>query len=397
MRNSYTARLRAATAPYGLLLTAFLGAACSAGGDDSNVTAQGGGAGMAGNAAGAGGTSASGSGGMIPGSAPGGMNAIGSGGFLSAAGGSVNPATGAGGASTSGGGGSAGLSGPAGAAGAVNAGGAAGSGAGASGAGGAAGSSGGSAGAGGSMPGTTAVCDGGKVGSDSSTMRPPGLTVSREYAAVKYLARTPIQITSFTMTMQVPKAPTVQQTLFIWPGLQGAGSSDPGRIGNGILQPVLTWGSSCAPMQPSNPYAAWWISSMYVNVSSSAAGPTGCLGGDYLVPDVADELFIDMSVKGTVWTQTITDNHTMKSVDLTTDLKGQVQNWATWAIEVPTGETIKPVDDVVFTGSVLTFSTPVTSCQPSQAGTVDYFSAPVLSTDGLHCCFDKVILRANRT
>jgi len=104
-----------------------------------------------------------------------------------------------------------------------------------------------------------------------------------------------------------------------------------------------------------------------------------------------------MSVKGTVWTQTITDNHTMKSVDLTTDLKGQVQNWATWAIEVPTGETIKPVDDVVFTGSVLTFSTPVTSCQPSQAGTVDYFSAPVLSTDGLHCCFDKVILRANRT
>ena len=87
---------------------------------------------------------------------------------------------------------------------------------------------------------------------------------------------------------------------------------------------------------------------------------------------------------------------TMKSVDLTTDLKGQVQNWATWAIEVPSGETIKPVDDVVFTQSVLTFSAPVTSCQPSQAGTADYFSAPVLSADGLHCCFDKVILRANR-
>jgi hypothetical protein len=124
---------------------------------------------------------------------------------------------------------------------------------------------------------------------------------------------------------------------------------------------------------------------------------TSCAGGAYLDTVVGDLLEIDMSVKGTNWTQTITDVASMKSVDFTIDLKGQVQNNAMWVVEVPSGETIKPVDDVVFTQSVLTFSAPVTSCQPSQAGTTDYFSAPVLSPDKLHCCYDKIILRANRT
>jgi hypothetical protein len=102
-----------------------------------------------------------------------------------------------------------------------------------------------------------------------------------------------------------------------------------------------------------------------------------------------------MSVKGTEWTQTILDLSTMKSVDFTIDLKGQEQNWATWAIEVPRGETIMPSDEVVFTDSVLTFKSPVTSCQPSQRRPDDVFSAPVLSTDGLNCCYDKIILRGS--
>jgi hypothetical protein len=123
---------------------------------------------------------------------------------------------------------------------------------------------------------------------------------------------------------------------------------------------------------------------------------TSCAGGDYVNTEVGDLLEIDMSVKGTNWTQTITDVQSMKTVDFTIDLKGQVQNNAMWIIEVPSGETIKPVDDVVFTQSVLTFNAPVTSCQPSQAGTTDYFSAPVLSPDKLHCCYDKIILRADR-
>jgi len=108
--------------------------------------------------------------------------------------------------------------------------------------------------------------------------------------------------------------------------------------------------------------------------------------------DVGDLLDMDMSLKGSQWVQTVTNQRTGKSVEFAIDLKGQVQNWATWAVEVPSGETISPVEDTVFTRSVLTFSKPVTSCQPSQAGSKDKFSAPVLSQDGLHCCYDEIVL-----
>jgi hypothetical protein len=38
----------------------------------------------------------------------------------------------------------------------------------------------------------------------------------------------------------------------------------------------------------------------------------------------------------------------------------------------------------------------VTSCQPTTAAEVDYFSAPVLSPDGKSCCYDKIILKQMR-
>jgi hypothetical protein len=112
--------------------------------------------------------------------------------------------------------------------------------------------------------------------------------------------------------------------------------------------------------------------------------------------EVGDLLQIDMSLKDNKWVQSITDLRTMKTVDLTSDLKGQVQNWATWAVEVPSGETIKPAEDTIFTQNVITFTSPVTSCAMSQAGEADYYSAPVLSPDGLNCCWDKIILKAAR-
>jgi hypothetical protein len=264
------------------------------------------------------------------------------------------------------------------------------------GSGGAAGSAGGAG-----MPDSTritAVCKGGKVGMDSDSFRPDALTVRREYAAVKYHGDPSIPILSFKTTMLVPKTPSSRQTLFIWPGLQcKEGASDPAGIGNGVLQPVLTWGSSCAPQQPRDTFSGWWMSGMYVNVTTGAAGPTGCAGGDYMMTEVGDLLEIDMSVAGSAWTQTITNLRTMETVDFTIDLKNQVQNAAMWVVEVPDGTSIRPVEDTVFTDSVLTFEMPVASCQPTQAGANDYFSAPVRSSDGLYCCYDKIILRAQRT
>jgi hypothetical protein len=236
----------------------------------------------------------------------------------------------------------------------------------------------------------TSICAGGTVGKDSDAAPAAKLDLAREYAGVKYQAAKPIEILTFKTTMQVPATPTAKQTLFIWPGLQSRlGVADPGRIGNGVLQPVLTWGPSCAPKAPPQGYVSWWMAGMFVK--------TSCAGGAYMDTPVGDLLEIDMSVKGTNWIQTITNVGTQKTVDFTIDLKGQVQNIAMWILEVPSGESIKPAEDTIFTESVLTFNTPVTSCQPTQAGTTDYFSAPVRSPDGLHCCFDKVILRAKRT
>jgi hypothetical protein len=240
----------------------------------------------------------------------------------------------------------------------------------------------------------TTVCMGGKVGRDSDAVMTSSLGGGRNLATVMYLAKAPTKILSFKTILTVPKTPAQRQTLFIWPGLQHSGGSDPGRIGNGVLQPVLTWGPSCNPKAPSDTYASWWISAMYVNISSSAAGPGGCAGGDSIQTPIGDRLYIDFTANGNAWTQTVTDLNTMKKVDFTIDLKGQDQNWAIWDIEVPSSA--RPAEDTIFEKSVLTFSDPVTSCQPTNAAEVDYFAAPVLSADGKNCCYDKIILKQMR-
>lgn len=244
----------------------------------------------------------------------------------------------------------------------------------------------GAAGAGGAT--TSTPCDG-KTGTDSAMLR-----AGTEYGAVKYSLATSNHIVDLKTVLEVPKKPTSMGTLFIWPGLQWLGGTDPARLGNGILQPVLTWGGSCNPMQPKD-YMSWWIAAMYVNVSTSAAGPTGCAGGGAMNVQPAELLDIDMSLTGTTWKQVVTDEQTSKSVDFSIDLKGQAQDWATFAIELPMGGgNVVPPEDVVFTDTVLTFASPATTCQPNQRGPNDYFSAPQASADGLRCCIAKITLRA---
>jgi hypothetical protein len=244
-------------------------------------------------------------------------------------------------------------------------------------------------------PGTdpTSVCAGGKVGMDSKNSTFRDMTSSRNLALTIYTVNPPNRIVSFTTTLLVPKTPAQRSTLFIWPGLQHRGGADPARIGNGVLQPVLTWGPSCSRQASSN-YTNWGIAGMYVNISTSAAGPTGCASGDGLTANPGERLDLGFTLNGTAWTQTITNLTSMKKVDFTFDLKGQDQNMAIWDIETPASS--RPAEDTIFEKSVVTMAEPVTSCQPSIAAKVDYFSAPVLSPDGLHCCFEQVILKQLR-
>lgn len=232
-------------------------------------------------------------------------------------------------------------------------------------------------------------CAGGMMGKASnaggSTGRGAG-NVQLEFAAGN-------QIVRFQTTMEVPVKPNGNSTLFLWPGLEPL--SPQGPIGTGVLQPVLTWGGSCAPGSPQSSNGKnWWISAQYVNTLGNDAGHKGCFGGDIMNVEIGEKLLIDMSLKGSVWSQTVTDLNTMKSVAFDEDLENQPQRWALFEIEMPTST--KPAADVVFTNTVITLEKPeAKSCQPSARGANDYYSAPVSSPDGLRCCIARLVLRAS--
>jgi hypothetical protein len=200
-----------------------------------------------------------------------------------------------------------------------------------------------------------------------------------------------VEYLSVRSTLIVPSKPTpTRGTLFLWPGLQPLSSNS--TVGYGVLQPVLTWGSSCAPGTLSTS-DGWWISSQYVGTPPNSRAVL-CKGGKVMKVEVGDKLAIDMTLNGTMWTQTVTNQRNKESVDFTYDLKGQKQQWLLHQIEVPTST--KPIDDVVFTSIVAKMSgSQPKACFPNAKGTNDYFSPPKASADGKTCCIAKIILRAS--
>src|SRR5262249_29398707 len=146
------------------------------------------------------------------------------------------------------------------------------------------------------------------------------------------------QILRLVTTMEVPPKPNGNTTLFLWPGLEPIqGSPHYSPIGTGVLQPVLTWGGSCAPGSPQTRSGdKWWISAQYVNTLGNEADHKGCKGGEVMNLEIGDKLLIDFSVKGTIWNQTITSMKTGKSVDFDIDMDMQEQRWALFEIEMPT-------------------------------------------------------------
>ncbi len=206
------------------------------------------------------------------------------------------------------------------------------------------------------------------------------------------------QVVEFRTVLSVPATPPASGTLFLWPGLQPIhASTNFDVLDNGVLQPVLTWGPTCAPGSPAQSYKSWWISGQYVNTNITSSSPNysayhDCHGGPGMTVAVGDDLDLVFALQGTSWTQTVTNRRTSQSVSYAIDLLGQGQNMAEFVVEEYSST---PVSDVIFTSSVITFASPAkTACQPAQRGVEDYFSAPRASADGLRCCIDKVILRA---
>lgn len=210
---------------------------------------------------------------------------------------------------------------------------------------------------------------------------------SGEYGSIDFMTASNVGFVSLKTTLTVPKRPsgsTTQGTLFIWPGLMpGAGS---GMLSRGVIQPVLTWGSSCADMYA--PKDTWWIAGMYVT------GMGVCYSGDSMTVDIGDKLDIEITNNGTMWTQVVTNQSNGRSVTYSKSMNGKTQWWALFAIEI-WEKAVKPTEDVIFTDTVLTFagSAPA-ACMPSDIGPTDWLTSPHVSKDGTTCCIPKIILRA---
>lgn len=94
--------------------------------------------------------------------------------------------------------------------------------------------------------------------------------------------------------------------IFAWPGLQPGAGPTYQPIGNGVLQPVLTFGQGPYPNPNHVPApASWWISGQYVG--SKLLG--SWVGGDVMVVDAGDELhnLIQYDSGTQIWTQTSTN------------------------------------------------------------------------------------------
>jgi hypothetical protein len=206
-------------------------------------------------------------------------------------------------------------------------------------------------------------------------------------------ADSPNSFAAVHTTLRVPAKPPATGTLFLWPGLQPFGANF-FPIGNGVLQPVLTWGPSCAPGKQPPAYTTWWISAQYVNTDGDDPGYTGCQGGPIMSVNVGDDLEIAMTLSGTTWNQKVTDTQTGKSVSFAINMQGQAQNFLYFFIE---GYGQFPVGAVLFFNTTVTFATvPSNSCTLTTAGGAsdprDSFSKPVVSHGGLQCSISEIKL-----
>lgn len=210
----------------------------------------------------------------------------------------------------------------------------------------------------------------------------------------------PNQIVGLKTTLTVPPLPPVpanqNASLFLWPGL----GSEPDSanflpIDNGVLQPVLSWGPSCAPTSQPAPFTSWWISGQYVNTFGSDPGFTGCHSGDSMLVKPGDDLLIDLSLDSTtgVWKQMVTDSVSQQSISFDMNLEGQGQNWAYFAIEAWYGEKI--LTPVTFSNTTLTFQSADNAgwCAISQGPYNNYIlTPPTPQNSGLQCFIGSIVL-----
>jgi hypothetical protein len=207
------------------------------------------------------------------------------------------------------------------------------------------------------------------------------------YGAVAFGPALNHPFVSITTTLTVPPSPPPAGTLFLWPGI-GPGPKSAHFLprGNGILQPVLTWGWGCVSQERPRHHESWWISGQYVTNHGRE-----CYGGDVMVVQVGDVLDMAIWQAGPVWKQKVTDRRTGRSVTFDQPMGDQEQVWGYLTIET---KDQPPTIPIVFRNTVLRWSGPSPfMCYPARMGRTDTMTVPVLSADKTSCTIDTVILR----
>ena len=234
---------------------------------------------------------------------------------------------------------------------------------------------------------------------NTATQSVQGTSTVASDGVVRFIAPEKTSIVQFATTITIPAQPKPTGTLFVQSGLQPGGEKLL-PIDNGLLQQVLTWGTSCAPGNQPEAYKSWWISAQYSNTSGKEPGYTGCLGGDVMVVAPGDQLAMQSILKSSGWEQKITNLRDQKSVTFQIDMRGQAQNWLIFALNLVKASTAPaepplPVADVVFTNTTFTMadSSPET-CAKIERGPRDAVVGIKVSANGLRCSIDKIVLRA---
>jgi hypothetical protein len=213
------------------------------------------------------------------------------------------------------------------------------------------------------------------------------------YGGIGFYVEDTNEVVYMETTLIVPPEQAHQGTIFLWPGLQPGGAHFY-PINNGVLQPVLTWGPSCAPGNQPAAYSTWWISAQYVNTYGNLTGYTGCLGGNIMAVNPGNQLRMQFKLKGTVWTQIVTNLATNKAVTFSINMLGQAQNDVYFFIELYSA-TI--VNDVEYLNSFWQFDKPSNyGCTLSFRGINDFVSTPQPSADNRSCSVAQIIQRAKQ-
>jgi len=214
-----------------------------------------------------------------------------------------------------------------------------------------------------------------------------------QYGLSEYHTTLDNQFVGVHATVVVPAKPPPSGIIFIWPGTQTMPDGPTyWPVGGGVLQPVLTWGSSCVPGSLSG-HSTWWISPVYVNDETTLSDLRGCHGGPVITADTGDRLDLVMRLDGTKWYQKVHNPKSQRSTEFTIDLRGQLQQRALFWIELKTAA--KPTEDVIFEDIVLTMRDPEPgACALNNRGMNDYVSKSRVSADGRHCCIERIVLRA---